>query len=133
MALKGRIKFSSVAEEIKRIVAVLTDLMFLVKIQEAAKQTGFAVTAVKCRQDALKHARNNPAAIILDLNFASSQPLELIGELKSDPELRKIPLLGFVSHVHADLIQAAREKGCDTVVARSAFSQDLPAILRRYL
>ena len=131
--MKGRIKFSLVANETKRIVAVLTDLMFLVKIQEAAKQTGVAVTAVKSRPDALKHARNNPAVLILDLNLASAEPLELIADMKSDSELNKIPLLGFVSHVHADLIQAAREKGCDTVLARSAFSQNLPAILRSYV
>lgn len=109
------------------------DLMFLVKIQGAAKEIGLAVTCVKSRQDALKHARNNPAVVILDLNLASAEPLELIADMKSDGELNKIPLLGFVSHVHADLIQAARERGCDTVVARSAFSQNLPAILRGYV
>jgi hypothetical protein len=31
--------------------------------------------------------------------------------------------------VQTDLIQAARESGCDRVMARSAFSQNLPAIL----
>jgi hypothetical protein len=34
--------------------------------------------------------------------------------------------------VQADLKQAAQQKGCDTVIARSAFSQNLPTILKRY-
>jgi CheY-like chemotaxis protein len=131
--VKGRIKFSRVPNENNRILAVLTDLMFLVKIQGAAKEVGLLVTCVKSRPDALKHARNNPSVVILDLNLASAEPLELIADMKSDSELSKVPLLAFVSHVHADLIQAAREKGCDTVVARSAFSQNLPAILRGFI
>jgi CheY-like chemotaxis protein len=122
-----------VAKEEKQIVAVLTDLMFLVKIQDAAKKIGLTVTAVKSRQDALKHARNNPALVILDLNFDPAEPIQLIGEIKSDTRLSRIPLLAFVSHVHADLIQAARAQGCDTVMARSAFSQNLPAILGKYV
>jgi hypothetical protein len=63
-------------------------------------------------------------------NDAGAKPLELIGLLKSSPETRGINLIGFVSHVQADLIQSAREKGCDTVMARSAFSQNLPALLQ---
>jgi len=121
-----------VAKEEKRIVAVLTDLIFLVKIQEAAKKIGLTVTAVKSRPDALKHVRQNPALVILDLNFHPAETLQLIEDMKSDASLTQIPLLAFVSHVHTDLIQAAREKGCETVVARSAFSQNLPSILSKY-
>jgi len=34
--------------------------------------------------------------------------------------------------VQAELKMAAQQKGCDVVLARSAFSQNLPTILRRY-
>ena len=70
--------------------------------------------------------------MIVDLNNSAVRPLELIAKLKSDGDTSKIDLLGFVSHVQVDLRQAAQDKGCDMVIARSAFSQNLPAILRRY-
>ena len=120
------------AKEKKRVLAVLSDLMFTVKIQEAAKRAGMDYTFVNSQQDALAQARLHPAVIILDLNHAAMQPLETIAKLKSDEATSKIDLLGYVSHVQADLKKAAHEQGCDVVIARSAFSQNLPALLGRY-
>jgi CheY-like chemotaxis protein len=114
----------------KKVVAVLSDLMFTVKIQDAAKRAGLDVIFVKTLESAVAQAQQNPAAVLLDLNDTGAKPLELIGQLKTNPETNGINLIGFVSHVQADLIHAAREKGCDTVMARSAFSQNLPAILQ---
>jgi CheY-like chemotaxis protein len=116
----------------KKIVAVLNDLMFTVKIQEAAKHAGLEAVFVKSQQHALDQAKGNPAVIILDLNYAEAAPLETIEKIKADDASRNVALLGYVSHVQADLKQAAQEKGCDTVIARSAFSQNLPRILSRY-
>jgi CheY-like chemotaxis protein len=117
----------------KKVVAVVNDLMFTVKIQEAAKRADMPVTFVTSREDALKQAKLNPSVIILDLNGKSVDALELISALKSDAETSHIELVGFVSHVQVDLKQTALDKGCDFVVARSAFSQNLPSILKRYL
>jgi CheY-like chemotaxis protein len=114
----------------KKIVAVLSDLMFTVKIQDAAKRADLDIVFVKTMENALAQAQQQPAAFLLDLNDAGARTLELIASLKSNPETNGIKLIGFVSHVQADVIQAAREKGCDTVMARSAFSQNLTAILQ---
>jgi CheY-like chemotaxis protein len=116
----------------KRVVAVVSDLMFTVKIQEGAKRAGLEAVFVKSKQEALEQAKMEPAVIILDLNNTATDALEVIEELKGGEETRKIRLLGFVSHVQADLKHAAQQKGCDTVIARSAFSQNLPTILGRY-
>jgi CheY-like chemotaxis protein len=116
----------------KRIVAVVSDLMFTVKIQDAAKRAGMEVIFVQTEQAALEQARQEPAVIILDLNNSSVQVLDLISKLKADELTRHISLLGYVSHVQTDLKQTAQEKGCDLVIARSALSQNLPTILKRY-
>ena len=116
----------------KKIVAVLSDLMFTVKIQEAAKRAGVQAVFVKSENEALAEARQNPAVIIVDLNNSTLNALDVITKLKGDEATSKVSLLGFVSHVQADLKQAAEEKGCDTVMPRSAFSHNLPAILKRY-
>jgi CheY-like chemotaxis protein len=113
-------------------VAALDDLFFTVKINEAAKRAGLGVAFVKSQRDVLDQAAGAPALIIIDLNFSGIEPVELIQKIKADPELRKISLLGYVSHVQGELKQAAQEAGCDMVLARSAFSQNLQQIMRRH-
>ena len=116
----------------RTLVAVLSDLMFTVKIQEAAKRSGLTPVFVNSAADALAQAKLNPIVLIIDLNNAPLDPLSLIGRLKSDKATSNVKLLGYVSHVQVDLKQAAQEKGCDMVVARSAFVQNLPELLKRY-
>src|SRR5689334_1839320 len=106
--------------------------MFTVKIQEAAKRAGVQPVFVKSEDAALAEARQNPAVIILDLNNSALNALDVVTKLKSDEVARNVSLLGYVSHVQADVKQAAEERGCDLVMPRSAFSHNLPAILKRY-
>ncbi len=116
----------------KRVLAVVEDLFFSVKINEAAKRAGLSIAFVKSERDALDQAAETPALIIVDLNFAGVEPVALIRKLKADPKLQKISLLGYVSHVQGELKQAAQEAGCDMVLARSAFSQNLQQIMKRH-
>jgi CheY-like chemotaxis protein len=116
----------------KKVLAVLDDLFFTVKINEAAKRAGLSIKFVKSQRDALDQAAEGPALIILDLNFSAIQPVELIQKFKADPSLQKINLVGYVSHVQGELKQEAQEAGCDMVLARSAFSQSLQQIMKRH-
>jgi PleD family two-component response regulator len=120
------------SNERKKVIAVLSDLMFTVKIQEAAKRAGLDPVFVKTGQEALDQAKNGPVAVIIDLNNPAAEPLHTIERFKANTETSKINLLAYVSHVQAELKQAAQEKGADLVMARSAFSQNLPIIMKRY-
>ena len=116
----------------KKIVAALEDLMFTVKISDIAKRTGLAVEFVKTEKDALEAASQHPLLMIIDLNMHSFDPLQLIHTLKADAHTSRISLIGYVSHVNGELKQKAHDAGCDMVMARSAFSQNLPLILKRH-
>ncbi|MBM3811882.1 MAG: response regulator [Acidimicrobiia bacterium] len=118
--------------EKKKVVAALSDLMFTVKIQEAAKRANLPIEFVKTGEDLLEKAKEQPKLIILDLNCASIHAVELIRKMKSDPDLKKIYLIAFLSHVQGELKQSAHEAGCDMVLARSAFSQNIVQILQRH-
>lgn len=107
----------------------MEDLMFMVRIQEAAKRAGLETTVVKTKADLLRKAADQPALVIIDLNYNAGQPLEAIKELKSDQSTNSVPLLAFVSHVQVELRAAASANGCDRVLARSAFVQNLPEIM----
>ena len=119
------------SEKNNGVIAVLDDLMFMVKIQEAVKRAGLEGLFVKSQQEALLKAREGALLIIIDLNYAKAEPLNTISLLKTDELTRSIPLLGYVSHVQTELRQAAVSHGCDTVVARSAFVQNLPELIQK--
>ena len=114
------------------ILAVLDDLMFTSKIKTAAQQLGLPVSFARTSGAALDAMRSGrPTVVLFDLNNPRTDPLGTVSKMKADAGLADIPTVGFVSHVQADLIAAARAAGFDDVMARSAFSERLPEILRR--
>jgi CheY-like chemotaxis protein len=118
-----------------RIFVFIEDLFFMAKIQETARKLNVKVEFVKTDKDLMERMEQNgdekPSLIIFDLNLASVKPLTLIPKLKS--KLKKgTSIIGFLSHVQGDLKQKAHEVGCDMVLPRSAFSQNLPQLLRRH-
>jgi CheY-like chemotaxis protein len=115
-----------------KILVVMNDLFFSAKINDAAKRLGMTAEFVKDKTIALTKIEARPALIIFDLNCATADPLDLIRALKADPETAEIRTIGFVSHVQTELRQRAVEIGCDVVVARSAFAQNLNAMLDSY-
>jgi PleD family two-component response regulator len=119
-------------QEPKRVLAVVSDLFFTVKLTEAAKRSGLALEFVKEPKELIAKAQLKPSLIIFDLNFESAQPLKLITRLKSKAETKGISLIGYLSHIQAELKQQAQEAGCDMVMARSALSQNLPQIFKRH-
>jgi len=119
-------------QEPKRVLAVLNDLFFSVKISDAAKRSGMALEFVKESGELLEKAKGKPQLIILDLNFEAVDPLQLIAKLKASADTKGISVIGYLSHVQGELKQQAQEAGCDMVLARSAFSQSMPLIFKRH-
>jgi PleD family two-component response regulator len=112
------------------ILAAVDDLMFVSKISAAAKQRGLQVSFSRSADDTLQQAQTaKPGLIIFDLNSTRLDPLRTVSALKADGELGAIRTLGFVSHVQADVIAAARAAGVDEVLARSAFTARVGEIL----
>lgn len=116
----------------KKVLVVVDDLLFTVKISDAAKRAGLTPEFVKSEADVFDRAKQKPRLIILDLNANSVDALKLISALKADEETKAISLIGYLSHIQGELKQQAHEAGADMVMARSAFSQNLPQILRRH-
>ena len=116
----------------KKVLAVTEDLLFTVKISDAAKRVGLEVEFLKSEKDVLEKAHQHPLLIIMDLNCACVDPIHLIAQLKGASETKNISIIGFLSHVQGELKQKAHEAGANIVMARSAFSQNLQQILKRH-
>ena len=119
-----------------RIFCFIDDLFFQAKIQENARRLGIKVEFVKGDKDSVAKLTDlpeaeRPALLVFDLNNLSAKPMALIPKLKA--KLKKATsIIGFLNHLQGDLKMKAIEAGCDTVMPRSAFSQSLPSLLRRY-
>jgi hypothetical protein len=118
------------------IYLFVEDLFITAKVQETARKLGVKVAFVKNEKDAVAEltsgeAENKPALIVFDLNNANAKPLTLIPKLKTKLK-RSASIIGFLSSIQGDLKAKAVEAGCDTVMPRAAFSQNLPNLLRRY-
>ena len=114
----------------RRVVAAVEDLLFRSKISETASTLGVEALFPRSPKKLMSEVQASPPdLLVLDLNSARFEPLKLLQHIKSDEASKDVPVIGFLSHVQKDLAVAAREFGCDRVMARSAFTKDLPQIL----
>lgn len=119
-----------------RIFCFIDDLFFQAKISETARKLGIKVEFVKGDKDSVQRLlelpdNERPTLLVFDLNNLNAKPLTLIPRFKT--KLKKATsIIGFLNHLQGDLKMKAVEAGCDTVMPRSAFSQSLPNLLRRY-
>ncbi len=114
------------------ILAVVDDLFFLAKIQQTAQLLGVPIEPVDPKQLQQRIAQSSARSVIVDLNHRSGAAVDIVRTIKADPSLgQRIQVLGFLSHVQTDLAAAARAAGCDILLARSAFSQQLPQRLKQ--
>jgi hypothetical protein len=119
-----------------RILLFIEDLFFFAKINETARKLGIKVAFVKNDPETIARIfeaseEERPSLIVFDLNNAAAKPMTLIPKIKS--KIKKgTSVIGFLSHLQGDLKAKALEAGCDMVMPRSAFSQNLPTLLRRH-
>jgi PleD family two-component response regulator len=105
-------------------------MFFASKIRATAEAVGVEVKFVRSIEKLIETAREvKPGLVVVDLHNTKLDPVALGSELKSNEDLREIRLLGFFSHVHADLQRNAMGAGYDQVIPRSVFARDLGQIL----
>ncbi len=109
------------------------DLIFTSKVTGTASALGHQVAvAGQVAQAMAMIEESGPQVVFVDL---------AAGELVASPALLRYrgvaaagtPFLAFGSHVDVDALAEAARAGCDPVMPRSRFTNELPALIRRYL
>ncbi len=110
------------------IVAFLDDLIFATKLSSTASVVGATVTIARTLAALGEQLDGGEVRLVLvDLSAGGGDPLEAIALTRaSSPEVQ---IVAFGPHVEGDLMNAARQRGADTVLARSAFVRKLPDLL----
>jgi hypothetical protein len=119
-----------------RIYCFIEDLFFVAKIQETARKLGIKVEFVKGDKEVVARLAElpedeRPKLLVFDLNNLNAKPISLIPKFKTKFK-KATSIIGFLNHLQGELKAKAIEAGCDSVMPRSAFSQTLPNLLRRY-
>ena len=109
-----------------RVVALMDDLFFQMKLAETAKQLGVELKVATTNDALLNLLEPAPKLVIVDLN-AKSQPVQVIQQLRTREKTLRV--IGFLSHVQHELAAQAQAAGCDEVMPRSRFTQNLAGIL----
>ena len=109
-----------------RVVALMDDIFFQMKIAETAKHLGIEFKVATNTDALLGLLEPRPQLVIVDLN-ARNQPIDAIVKLRAAS--KDIRVVAFLSHVQRELAEQARNAGCDEVMPRSSFTQNLAEIL----
>jgi DNA-binding NarL/FixJ family response regulator len=109
-----------------RVVALMDDLFFQMKLAETAKRLGVEVKVAGTAEALLPLLDSNARLVIIDLN-ARNQPIQAVEKIRSAKNGLRV--IGFLSHVQTELAAQARAAGCDEVMPRSRFTQDLANII----
>lgn len=109
----------------KTVLVLVDDLFWRSKIEFAIKSAeANAVFASDPGQTNGTDSDPKLCLVIADLSMRKP-PFEWIAAFKKDPKATRVPVIGFFEHARKDLKEKAVESGCDEIMPRSAFAEQL--------
>ena len=109
-----------------QVVALMDDLFFQMKVLETAKHLGLEFKVAANSDVLMTLLEQSPKLVIVDLN-SRNQPIQAVEKIRASKN--SVRVVAFLSHVQRDLAAQAQAAGCTEVMPRSAFTQNLAAIL----
>jgi CheY-like chemotaxis protein len=109
------------------------DLLFASRVTGTARTLGLTVKVARSL-DQLRRlaAEESPSCVVLDLAFPGLDLSELLSQLRATEGARP-RVVAYGSHVDTEGLRAARAAGCDLVLPRSKFVEELPRALPQWL
>lgn len=102
------------------------DLLDSSRIAAEARAHGRTLRTFRSAAD-MEQAPDLPALVLIDLANPGLAIAALVGNLRA--RTADARLLAFGPHVHAAALKAARDAGCDLVLPRSKFFEDLEKLV----
>lgn len=105
------------------------DLIFTSRITGTARDLGLTIHSARSTEELLSLARRQtPACVILDLANPGLVIADLLPQL-ADVCAPMPSVVAYGSHMNAPVLKEARAAGCDLVMPRSQFVEELPTSL----
>jgi CheY-like chemotaxis protein len=110
---------------------VSADLFSTSKLTGDAALAGCRLSVVADPALAASHLAGSPAALVaIDLGTVKVDLTQLVAQLRAAVP-GPIAIVAYGPHVHEDRLQAARDAGCDQVLARGQFLAGAQALFRQ--
>ncbi len=111
------------------IVLVGQNLFFLGRVETQAEPFGYEVQWAKTQSAFLeKYASHRPALILVDLEGDESIWTGVLEGIDRQ-EPGRVKVVAFGPHEDVDMLERARNLGCDLVMNKGEFNRDLPKML----
>jgi DNA-binding NarL/FixJ family response regulator len=108
------------------------DLLFSSRVAGEARALGRTVKPVRSLEQLYELMRQEaPSCLVVDLAFPGLDLSELLSRLSAASVPPRVVAYG--SHVDTERLRAARAAGCDPVLPRSKFVEELPQALPKWL
>ena len=108
------------------------DFLFISRVQGHARALGLEVRPVRTPEALLqKVGEAKPGCVLLDLHVDGLEIVSLVAGLKQGEPAPFV--VGYGSHVDVATLRRARDAGCDLVLPRSKFVEDLPNELPKWI
>lgn len=115
------------------VYGLISNLLFASKIAQSAKHAHLGVHNFDKAEPLIEHAKLKPPLItILDWDGCEAEAFKLLKVFQQNADLKRIPVVGYLSHVKSDLKEEAERAGCPRVYFKSEFTRLLDDILLRY-
>ena len=106
------------------ILLLSDDLIFSSRISAEARAQGITIKTARSAEELEVLARKqSPHCVIVDLALAGPVIADLVPRLRAAGTPR---IIAYGSHVDTATLRAARDAGCDVVLPRSKFVEELP-------
>jgi len=103
-------------------------------LRDLLTSSGFDIIEAEDGQSGISAAKKHqPDLILMDIQLPVLDGYEATRQIKSDPELRSIPIIVVTSYALSGDEQKAREAGCDAYVTKPYRPRDLLAKIREFL
>lgn len=117
-------------EAAKTILALAENLMYTVKIRDAASMLGATtIASISNYELGQKIEQSQPSLLVMDLTAIQPGWKDLVKNAKA----HGVAVIGFAPHVNKSLHREALDAGCDEVFANSKFSLETYTIIQKYL
>jgi CheY-like chemotaxis protein len=117
----------------RTVLVLVDDLFWRTKIDHAVKSAQSPIVFISDPSELDRAADPQSVGVLLvDLSLRKD-PFAAIAKLKKSAKTKSIPVVGYYEHVRKDLLQKGSEAGCDEVLARSRFSEQLGDLVLKYV
>jgi len=107
----------------RAVLAVVSDVFFYTKLRDALRPQGYLLERARTQEEVTqKAAALRPVAVVLNLNEEALDPFRALEQIRSDEQLRTVPVLAFANHEEVETWRRAKELGATKIVSRNEFS-----------